>query len=102
MCLKKALTALFGGLVRSSYNARRPIEGSHPVTKAGRDYAGSHQHESIELFLCDQQARDIVRKGHERRQGKRREFCALRDISEYVAEMRDAGVDLEREVAALD
>ena len=60
-----------------------------------------HQRESIELHLRNQRTRDIIRKGHERCEGKRCEFCAPRGISEYVVEIQDAGFDLEREVLQL-
>jgi hypothetical protein len=75
-----------------------PIERSQPAEEVVLGAISA----ILSSCLCSQQVRDIVRKGHERREVKRRECCAPRYISEYVAEMRDAGVDLERGVAALD
>ena len=77
------------------------LEGSHPGTKAGGERAGRHERKSIELRLGRQEARDIVREGRERRQGERREFCASRDVGEYVADMWYARGHLEREALQL-
>lgn len=79
----------------------QPLEGGHPGTKAGGERAGRHERKSIEIGLRGQKAWDIVREGRERRQGERREFCAPRDVGEYVANVWDARGHLEREVLQL-
>ena len=79
----------------------QPLEGSHPATKAGGERAGRHERESIEICLGGQEARNIVRERRERRQGERFEFCAPRDVGEYVANVWDARGHLEREVLQL-
>jgi len=45
--------------------------------------------------------REVVWKGGERRQRERCEFGAPRNVSEYVADVWDARIDLEREVLQL-
>ena len=79
----------------------QPLEGSHPATKARCERAGRHDRKSIEIRLGGQQARDIVGKGRERRQGERREFCAPRNVGDYVANVWDTRGHLEREVLQL-